>query len=220
MSQLPAPVVALVVAFTMRTTALPALGAVNLSSSVVKMGAACVPVTRTVYVFPAVNAGEKPVRLVVLAAARTASCGFAALTFVHELAEPNAMLLLPVPTVPFCAMSRIRLLVVALKKRTVVLLSSVPVGLLSSLLQAERAAAVPSASMAAVMRRECTIPPDYKKDSPGMATPGATSARASSRRADRRVSQVAVHRDADSRNAGRRAASARVIGERARYTCL
>src|SRR5690349_4198893 len=164
MSQLPAPVVALVVALTMRIAALPAVGAVNASLSVVNTGDAAVPVTSTVYVPFAANDGAKPVRFVVLPACRTVSCGFVALTFVQLLALPNAMLPLPVPTVPFCATSRLRLLVVALKKRTVVVLLVVPVGvLLSSSLHALRAAAVASASMAAVMLRGCTGPPYIRK---------------------------------------------------------
>src|SRR5688500_8786634 len=121
MSQLPAPAVALLVALMMRTAAFPVVGVVNWSLKVVKRGDACVPVTNTVYVPLAANAGLKPDRLVVELAVRTTSCGFELFTRVHELVCPNAMLLLPVPTVPFSAISRFSPPDVALKNRTVVL---------------------------------------------------------------------------------------------------
>jgi hypothetical protein len=143
-------------------------GDVNASSNVVNTGAAWVPVTNTVYVLLALNDGENPVRLVVDPADRTASCGFALLTPVHELAAPNAMLLLPVPTVPFSAISSASAPVAALKNRTVV--SSVfpgPVESSSSSLQPTRTAALASARMAVVMRREYTEPPDNRKNDPG-----------------------------------------------------
>src|SRR5215207_3630404 len=158
MSQLPAPVVAELVALMMRTAA-PVAGAVNASSSVVNTGAAVVPVTSTVYVLPAVNDGEKPARLVVEFAVRTASCGLALLTRTHELAEPYARLLLPVPTVPSSAMSRFVPPVVALMKRTVVLSLSTPIGSSSSSLHAAMKAALASARKALVIRRDCTRPP-------------------------------------------------------------
>src|SRR4051812_7832091 len=130
MSQLPAPAGALLVALMMRTAALAPVGAGNASFSVEYTGDAAVPVTSTVYVPFAAKDGEKPVRLVVVPAARTASCGFELFTFVHELAPPNVTLPFPAPTVPFCAMSRFVPPVVALTKRTVVLLLlPVPTGL-------------------------------------------------------------------------------------------
>src|SRR5262245_58126040 len=102
MSQLPVPVVALVVALITRMAALVP-GDVNASSNVVNTGAAFVPVTNTVYVLFAENEGENPVRLVVEPAERTASCGFPLFTPVQALAAPNAILPLPVATVPFSA---------------------------------------------------------------------------------------------------------------------
>ena len=61
----------------------PLVGVMNSSFSVVNTGDAAVPVTSTVYVPFAANDGEKPVRLVVVPAGRTASCGFELFTFVH-----------------------------------------------------------------------------------------------------------------------------------------
>ena len=61
----------------------PLVGVMNSSFSVLNTGDAPAPVTITVYVPFAANDGEKPVRLVVVPAVRTASCGFESFTSVH-----------------------------------------------------------------------------------------------------------------------------------------
>src|SRR5262245_16818322 len=75
----------------------------------------------------------------------------------HVLAAPNGMPPLPLTTVPFWATSSARLLV-ALKKRTVVLAFGVPTGL--SLSPHAASAAVAASTSTEAVKRDCTGPPE------------------------------------------------------------